>query len=152
MTNKGNRKHKNAEASVKLDLKKAGKLVCLFVWVVMLAGAHVWAQDIFGVISGTVTDPTGAVVSDAKIIIQSEDTKQQRVVMTNSSGYYTAPQLSVGRYSITAMRSGFKAYKIVGTDLVAGGHVTVNLPLTVGSTNETVDVSTTTDTINSSTA
>src|SRR5215831_10687996 len=59
------------------------------------------AQDIFGVIAGTVTDPTGAAVPHAKITITNQDTKLERVVICDDRGYYVAPQLSVGTYQVT---------------------------------------------------
>ncbi|HVJ09659.1 MAG TPA: carboxypeptidase regulatory-like domain-containing protein [Acidisarcina sp.] len=132
---------------------KVSKLASLMLLVILLiVAATANAQDIFGVISGSVTDSTGALVVGAKVTIRNEETKQGRVVLSNSIGFYTAPQLAVGRYSVTAEKQGFKTYTVAGTDLNAGAHATVDLSLPVGSTSESVIVSTTGETINTASA
>lgn len=110
------------------------------------------AQDIFGVISGTVSDPSGAAVTGAKVTIKSEATGRLRVVMSDGIGFYNAPQLPVGRYRVTAEGNGFKTSTVSGIELNAGAHPAVNITLTVGSINETVTVSTTGANINTTTA
>jgi hypothetical protein len=131
----------------------ADKLLYLLILASVLAmTATANAQDIFGVISGTLTDSTGALVADAKVTIQNEATKQERVLSSNSMGFYTAPQLSVGRYSVKAAKQGFKTFTVSGTDLNAGAHVTVDLTLPVGSTTESVTVTAVGETVNTSSA
>jgi len=105
-------------------------------------------QDIFGLIAGTVTDPTGAAVPHAKITITNQDTRLERVVICDDRGYYVAPQLSVGTYQVAAEAKGFKTITQIGNELVAGGHLTVNLTLQVGAVTETVEVHTTRETVN----
>src|SRR5215470_14299040 len=105
-------------------------------------------QDIFGLIAGTVTDPTGAAVPLAKVTITNQDTKLERVVICDDRGYYVAPQLSVGTYQVAAEAKGFKTITQIGNELVAGGHLTVNLTLQVGAVTETVEVHTTRETVN----
>src|SRR6516165_4846481 len=80
------------------------------------------AQDIFGVIAGTVTDPTGAAVPHAKITITNQDTKLERTLSTDDRGFYLAPQLPVGIYKVTVEAKGFKTISKVGNDLAAGAH------------------------------
>lgn len=98
------------------------------------------AQDIFGVLSGTVTDSTGALVPGAKVIITNQATTRAREVVSNDSGFYTAPQLPAGSYTVTATKAGFKEYRISGVDVSAGGRPTVNLTLEVGAATESVTV------------
>lgn len=110
------------------------------------------AQDIFGVISGSVTDSSGAAIAGAKVTIQNEETKQTRVVVSNGIGFYTAPQLPVGHYSVVAEKSGFKRYEVSGSELNAGAHATIDLSLPVGGAEETISVSSVGQTVNTESA
>ena len=69
-----------------------------------------------GQISGTVTDPNGAVVPGAKVTITNMDNGSTREVTSDESGLYRAVLLSAGRYSVTVTSSGFAPAKI--TDVV----------------------------------
>jgi hypothetical protein len=106
------------------------------------------AQDIFGRISGTVTDPTGAVIPGAKVTITNEETQLGRSVTADTRGFYVAPELPVGVYSVTGEYKGFKTTKASGNDLVAGARMTVDLTLQVGSVTESVEVRTVGETVN----
>jgi hypothetical protein len=97
-------------------------------------------QDIFGRISGTVTDPSGAVVAHAKITVTNEETKRQRNAVADDRGFYVVPELPVGIYSVTGEQPGFKATTVSGNDLVAGARMTVDLALQLGAVTETVEV------------
>src|SRR6266566_3984415 len=74
----------------------------------LLPAKLVGAQDIFGRISGAVTDPSGAAVTNAKVIITNQDTKLSRTVKTDDRGFYVAPELAVGTYTVTVEERGFK--------------------------------------------
>src|SRR5215471_15759783 len=106
------------------------------------------AQDIFGVIAGTVTDPSGAAVPHAKITITNQATSLQRTLSTDDRGFYLAPQLPVGIYKVTVEVKGFKTVTKDGNDLAAGAHLSVNLALEIGSVTEVVEVHTTGETVN----
>jgi hypothetical protein len=106
------------------------------------------AQDIFGVIAGTVTDSTGAAVPGVTVTITNQDTKLGRTVTTDGRGFYIAPQLPVGTYKVAAEAKGFKTTVKVGNDLVAGAHLTVDLALQVGAVAETVEVRAIGETVN----
>ncbi len=58
-----------------------------------------------GSISGTVRDPTGAVVPGAQVVIQEERTGFARRVVSNDEGFYSAPSLPFGRYSVSTAAS-----------------------------------------------
>jgi hypothetical protein len=113
-----------------------------------VAAQYSTAQDIFGRISGTVTDPTGAVVPHATITITNEETKLQRSTTAGDNGFYVMPELPAGVYSVTAKLTGFKTTTIVGNDLVAGARMTVDLTLEVGAIAETIEVHTVGETVN----
>ena len=61
-----------------------------------IAAQYLGAQDIFGRISGTVIDPTGAVVANAKITVTNEETKLRRSTTADDKGFYVIPELPVG--------------------------------------------------------
>ena len=66
------------------------------------------AQQVFGSIVGTVTDPTGAAVSGAKITVTDTQKGTQFTTTTNDSGNYTQGQLIPGQYQVTIEASGFQ--------------------------------------------
>ena len=107
-----------------------------------------FAQDIFGRIVGTITDSSGAVVPDVKVRIVNEATLVPRVVTADKDGYFVANELQAGTYSVTAERDGFKTLKKEGNALTAGGRLTVDLTLQVGTVSETVRITAMGDTVN----
>src|SRR5205807_3888361 len=76
-----------------------------FCLLLLLSGTFItptWAQNITGSISGTVKDPTGAVVSNATVSVVNTDTGVTvRTVKTDSAGNYSAQLLPIGHYQIT---------------------------------------------------
>jgi hypothetical protein len=107
-----------------------------------------FAQDIFGRIVGTITDSSGAVVPDVKVRIVNEATLVPRVVTADKDGYFVADALQAGTYTVTAERDGFNRLKKEGNVLTAGGRLTVDLTLQVGTVSETVTITATGDTVN----
>jgi Carboxypeptidase regulatory-like domain len=124
-------------------------LIILFA-VSLLSGAVEFAvaQDIFGRIVGTVTDSSGATVPDVKVTIVNEAKQVGRDVTTDRNGYFVAEELPVGTYSLVAEKAGFKRSTKKGNVLNAGGRLTVDLSLEVGVVTETVIVTATGDTVN----
>ena len=84
-----------------------------------------------GSLSGTVTDPAGAVVPGAKIGITNLDTGAVRVLTTNYKGEYAANDLAPGRYSVKVEVAGFKTAEKTGIVLQAGSPDSANLQLTL---------------------
>jgi hypothetical protein len=105
-------------------------------------------QDIFGRISGTVTDPSGAAVPGASITVTNQATKATRTLVTDASGFYVASTLPAGIYDVIAQRAGFKSTTQTGNDLVAGARMTVDLRLEVGAVSQTVTVEAVGETVN----
>src|SRR5258706_7878322 len=114
--------------------------ICSLILLTISCCVGIQAQNIFGRISGTVTDPAGAVVPNIKITITNEATKAARTTVTDADGFYVADNLAVGSYSVTAEQNGFKKTFTGGIGIVAGAHVTLNLSLEVGTPSETVNV------------
>jgi hypothetical protein len=107
------------------------------------------AQDVFGRISGTVTDTQGAVIPDATITITNEQRQLSRTLKTDANGFYVADDLPVGLYTVGATaQHGFKAFKRTGNDLTAGARLTVDMKLEVGATTDVVEVNAAGETVN----
>jgi hypothetical protein len=111
-----------------------------FLFAAFLALAiHSPAQVVSGTISGTVTDPSGAVIANAKVVVHNDDTGVQRTLTTSGIGTFTAPAVPIGSYTVSVDASGFAAYKRTGITLTVGQ--TLNLTLSVSITgSETVTV------------
>jgi hypothetical protein len=108
--------------------------------VIVLAGESIAQNIVTGGISGTVTDPTGAIVPNAKVSLKSNSTGETQTTNTTSTGLYSFPLLKPGSYSVTISETGFRSVNET-IDVVLGQIVTVNLKLAVGNTSETVEVS-----------
>lgn len=91
-------------------------------------------------LSGTVTDPSGAVVPNANVIIHSLATGVDREAVSDAAGYYTAPSLQPGDYSVTVTAAGFARFVVQQVTLEVDGHLTVNAKLSLQSTGEVVQV------------
>ncbi|MGJ5816514.1 carboxypeptidase regulatory-like domain-containing protein [Paludibaculum fermentans] len=105
-----------------------------------LIGLAAYGQG-FGTIVGTVTDPTGAVVPSAKIRVTDEATANSRETTTNDQGYFVVPALRPALYTLTVESSGFALLTRKAIQLQADQNLTVNLPLSVQQSVESVNVS-----------
>src|SRR5271155_3228519 len=123
-------------------------VLCAAVLLILGAAEFAAAQDIFGRIAGTITDSSGATVANAKVTISNEATLISRNVSADKNGYYAADELPAGTYSLVAEKTGFKKTTKQGNVLSAGGRLTVDLRLEVGVVTETVTVTATGDTVN----
>ena len=84
------------------SMKVGGWFVSFAVLVISFgfaARVPVYAQVVGATLSGTVTDPSGAIIANSQITIMNVGTGVPREVTTNDSGYYTAPNLLPGNYS-----------------------------------------------------
>ena len=86
-----------------------GRLVPLLVLATALAALPLYAQSVLGTIRGTVTDPQGAVVKSAAVMVTDEATGVPRSVDTDDEGRYEVSNLRPGSYRLTTRRTGFKA-------------------------------------------
>ncbi len=112
-------------------------LICVLV---VLAAAHVAAQQITGNLRGTVTDASGAVVQAATVTARQIETGLTRTAFTDSSGAYVLVELPVGRYSLKVSARGFQEYVQEGISLDVNETATVPVRLAVGTETERVQV------------
>ena len=116
--------------------------ILLFFSLCLASPQHGFAQEFRGTISGTVTDPSGAVVPNATVEIKEIHSGSISRTASDSAGQYVVPFLLPGDYSITASAAGFESLSRGGITLHAQDHPIVDLALTVGSANQTVTVTT----------
>jgi hypothetical protein len=117
----------------------------LRLWIALLAitlfTGMALAQRDLGTITGTVTDPTGAVVPGATITITEDATGLSYKVQTGASGDYVRPALKPGVYTLTAEATGFRRVSQHNVVVTAGERIGVPLTLAVGDLNQSVLVS-----------
>ncbi len=109
----------------------------------LLAGCFAGAlfgQAESGTVVGTVTDQVGAAVPGASVIVTHDATRFSRTVVTNASGQYTASQFPIGTITITIEHPGFQRLVRSGAELTAADVLTVNLQLSLGNVQQTVEV------------
>ena len=106
----------------------------------LLAGV-MWAQGGTGELIGLVTDPTGAVVSNAEITLTNSATGEKRTTVTTAAGTYRFPALPVvGTYSLETAPKSFKTAKIDGIVISVGTVVSQDVHLELGGSSEQVTV------------
>lgn len=114
-------------------------LLCLSAFVLMgVLSVPSLAQT--GQITGRVTDPSGAVVPSANIAITQTSTGVRHKLETNSDGYYTAPQLPPGAYSVGIEANGFKAVQRTGLELQVNQDLKLDFVLELGNASEKIVV------------
>src|SRR5438445_6549519 len=91
-------------------------------------------------LSGTVKDPSGAVLPGVEVTATQTATGSKRSVVTNETGSYVLPDLPVGPYRLEAALSGFRTFAQSGIVLQVGSNPVINVSLEVGQVAETVEV------------
>jgi outer membrane receptor protein involved in Fe transport len=100
------------------------------------------AQNIFGSIVGTVTDPSGAALTGTSVKITNLATGEQRAATTDGQGNYQLLSLPVGNYKIDVSSPGFKDYSRTPIEVVVDQAARVNIAMSVGQQTEKVLVTT----------
>ncbi|MEX2260804.1 MAG: carboxypeptidase-like regulatory domain-containing protein, partial [Bryobacteraceae bacterium] len=108
--------------------------------VVLALAALPVAAQVSGTIAGIVTDQAGAVIPGAKILLVNEGTAFSRSATTNEAGQYAAYSMPTGEYRIQVEHPGFQRLVRSGITLTAADSLTVDLQLTLGDVQQTVEV------------
>src|ERR1700761_7592732 len=120
-------------------LKSKSCLLMMLIWLAFPILGR--GQELAGTFTGTVTDPSGAVIPHATVTITlSGVSEASRVVMTNESGNYTATNLEAGTYTITISNPSFENFTDRNVVLNVAQKRTVNAQLKVGGQSQTVTV------------
>jgi hypothetical protein len=114
---------------------------CMLVVFVLSVAFAVWAQSTVGTgsIQGSVTDPTGAVVSSANVAITNKATGGVIHVVASSAGNYSSGPLQPGDYVVRVEAKGFKTMNLPVTVQV-GNTATANLQMELGQESQVVEV------------
>jgi len=120
--------------------KKTGWGVFVLLIGLLVFSLPISAQEFRGTISGTVKDPTGAVIPGATVQAREVSTGTLNQTVSGSSGQYVIPYLLPGQYSITVEASGFEKITRNGITVDSSAHPIVDLTLQIGNANQTVTV------------
>jgi hypothetical protein len=102
-----------------------------------------FAQVEQGTITGTVTDSSGGVMPNARVVITNVQTGVAKETLTNDEGYYRVPYLHPGKYTVAVDQQGFSPATVSDVNLSVGLTATVNVSLKPGSPSEAVTVTAT---------
>jgi Carboxypeptidase regulatory-like domain len=122
-----------------MNHRPAMRALLLALWVIL--GNHADAQLAgSATITGSVTDPSGAVIPGANVTIRNTDTKVEHKVHSTDAGVYTGAFIPPGRYEVEAGKTGFSSVLYKDLTLQVGQTLTVNLSLSVQATQQEVTV------------
>jgi len=113
---------------------------CLVVFTVLALSLSAFAQVQNGQFTGTITDPSGAAIANAKISVKNAASNLSASTTTNASGNYSIKELPVGSYTLTVEAAGFKSVSSAGTQINAGTISHVDFKMQIGKTSELVEV------------
>src|ERR1700693_3857770 len=113
-------------------------LLALFSVSVLLTPSA-WAQE-NATITGTVVDPTGAVIPNVAITLTNIATGQERETSSNNSGIYVFSNVGVGRFNLDATAAGFQKFSRTNMDVTTDQTRREDINLTVGNAAQTVTV------------
>ncbi|MDR3724648.1 MAG: TonB-dependent receptor [Terracidiphilus sp.] len=125
-----------------MKLRQVGNMVRIcMVMTLLIPAAWVFGQNTTScAISGTVTDLTGAVVSNVTVTVTNQATHDVRTVDGNAQGFFTAENLPGGDYTLTIVSPGFQQSVITNLHLDPGQRRGQDVKLSVGSTTATITV------------
>ena len=121
-------------------MKNAYRKAVLVLFMILAGSGILIAQSDLGTISGFIKDPSGASVPNAKITVRNKS-GVERQATTNESGYYAMTNVPAGFYTMGVEAPGFQRYESTGNKLDPSATLVIDATLTVGSTNQTVEVS-----------
>ncbi len=106
----------------------------------LMLAAPLWAQKDAGAIVGVVRDPSGAVVTSAKVTVTDVDRGIDMTLSTNAGGEYVASPLRIGNYSVTVEKEGFKKAVAGPVQVNIQDRLSVDLKLEPGMATETMTI------------
>src|ERR1700722_8856385 len=106
----------------------------------LLVVSAAFAQSDRGTITGTVSDPAGAVIASATIEARNTGTGAVYPTASSGTGNYTIPQLPAGTYDLSVTVPGFKKYVRAGLQVEVAGNARIDITLEVGSNTESITV------------
>src|SRR5438876_6179151 len=115
-------------------------LVFLFTVCLPQFDQQLLAQSTYGLITGAVTDPSGAAIADAQVALTNLGTAEKRTQSTGTDGLYSFVNLFPGRYKIEVEKTGFKRFTRPEVVVEVNQSVRIDATLQVGDVTQTVEV------------
>ena len=112
----------------------------IFAMLPIISGATAFAQQITGSVTGSVVDPSGAVIVAAKVTLTNTGTSETQTTASDTAGNFRFLLLPPGTYTIEGSVAGFKTFRREGIIVEADRSLAVPITLTVGQATETVEV------------
>ncbi len=128
--------------SAKISAKSFRRISVLVSASVILLSGIAHAQLTTATLTGTITDPTGAVVPGAHVTVVNEDTGFTSKAASNGSGAYRIDLLPIGKYAMTVQAPGFKKFVQSNITLNVNEQASVGAVLQLGGSDETITVTT----------
>jgi len=119
---------------------KARVMAVLVTLTLVLVSFPAFGQERSGNISGTISDPTGAVIPEVQVTATNLATGRILSTTTGHDGAYRILEVEPGRYSLAFEKSGFAKYEVADALVLVGKHLRVDAALTVGSMTQTIEV------------
>jgi len=116
------------------------RIAGVFAGVYLVCAVALFGQGDRGTVTGTVTDPTGAVVPNAAIQVTNTDTAAVYHIATTNTGNYTLANVPIGNYELTVESAGFKKYVRPGLVVQVAETIRIDAVLQVGASTDTVTV------------
>lgn len=113
----------------------------------LLLALPAYPQGVFATLTGVVSDPSGQLVPNAKVILRNADSQTERTTATDNTGYYTFASVNVGTYNLSVEAPGFQTFRANGIALTGGDKRNVNASLQISGATQTVEVTGTPDII-----
>ncbi|MDT8067331.1 MAG: carboxypeptidase regulatory-like domain-containing protein [Terriglobia bacterium] len=124
-------------------LRRSSVAVCVLLFTVfgMLVGTSL-AQDATGTVLGTVVDPQGSVIPNVQVTVTNTATAQKSVTKSGPDGSFRVLNLPIGEYTVAAEGAGFQKLVTSPQKLQINQNLRIDLHMKVGSTEQTVEVTT----------
>ena len=108
--------------------------------VILFAGMVFGQANDRGIITGLVTDSSGASVPAATVTVTNQDTSVKTTVASDTAGNYSTPPLVLGTYTVQVEKGGFKTFVRSGIILTSGSQYRQDIALELGAVSQTVEV------------
>jgi hypothetical protein len=108
--------------------------------VAALFAVAAFAQTNRGSMTGTITDPVGAVIANANVLAVESETQAQFTTITTGTGNYTLAEMPPGVYSVSVEVPGFKKFTQQGIRVQVATVDTIDIKLEVGSATESITI------------
>ena len=119
----------------------SAKRTAIVLSLMLLVSMNMPAQTFQASVSGIVSDPTGAVAPKVKVTVTDTERGVAFTALTNQDGVYLINNLIPSTYKVTAEAAGFQIYQLNSFPLTAKQEAVLNITLQLGTTNQTVEVS-----------